>query len=341
MPQTLISSKRALVDSNTSRTKGIRIPFFTQAFNKSQGDTTIKHEKKFHRFHQIKQKLLSNVNSSAKKHDHCYPLEEDFLEITPRKTIAELKECKEDGDYAVYGTIKGVIGGPDWFVAKCRCGTATFVIFENLGCLLLHKSCTEILKSTENGDYDLTQPSEFRRMLSDRSFIFKVEVKKNCLTPKEPAYDVVDICFNDSVITKFKDRDSLFFYTQDLMSQYNNVDGSQQYTDGHLRHACRTSVRECRVQNVSDTRTRQFAKVSVLHSSVALKMVENLKILCKFCLPVEIDKNTPDEFKIRQSCPQHLGNTKKSPTVLNSGHVAPSVEPAHEEVTDWAYVARN
>ncbi|MED6147041.1 hypothetical protein PIB30_040331 [Stylosanthes scabra] len=259
MPQTLISSsKPSLLDSNTSscrkgKGKGIPIPFFPRAFfNKRQDGTT------------IKQKLLSNVNSSAKKHYHYYPLEKDFLEITPRKTIGELKECKEDGDYAVYGTIKGVIGGPDWFVAKCRCdtevvlkfgsyycekcskhvkniipryrikvevfdpsGSATFVIFENLGCLLLHKSCTEILKSTENGDYDLTQLSEFQSMLSDRSFIF--EVKKNCFTPpKEPAYDVVDICFNDSIITKFKERDPLFYYTQDLMSQYNNVDVSQQ-----------------------------------------------------------------------------------------------------------------
>ncbi|RYQ79682.1 hypothetical protein Ahy_Scaffold2g107650 [Arachis hypogaea] len=58
----------------------------------------------------------------AQKCDHDYSLAEDFLEITPRKTIGELKECKEDGDYAVYGTIMGVIGGSDWFVAQCRCG---------------------------------------------------------------------------------------------------------------------------------------------------------------------------------------------------------------------------
>ncbi|XLR34664.1 hypothetical protein S83_062564, partial [Arachis hypogaea] len=66
---------------------------------------------------------LVQICDSAKKCDHYYSLAEDFLEITPRKTIGELKECKEDGDYAVYGTIMGVIGGPDWFVAQCRCGT--------------------------------------------------------------------------------------------------------------------------------------------------------------------------------------------------------------------------
>ncbi|KAL4391568.1 hypothetical protein HN873_009290 [Arachis hypogaea] len=85
-------------------------------------DSTVKHKQNFDRF-LISQKPLSNVNTSAKKRDHYYSLAKDFLEITPRKTIGELKECKEDGDYAVYGTIMGVIGGTDWFVAQCRCGT--------------------------------------------------------------------------------------------------------------------------------------------------------------------------------------------------------------------------
>ncbi|RYQ99883.1 hypothetical protein Ahy_B07g087896 isoform B [Arachis hypogaea] len=91
----------------------------TNAYSKV--DSTVKHKQNFDRF-LISQKPLSNVNTSAKKRDHCYSLAEDFLEITPRKTIGELKECKEDGDYAVYGTIMGVIGGLDWFVAQCRCG---------------------------------------------------------------------------------------------------------------------------------------------------------------------------------------------------------------------------
>ncbi|MED6113396.1 hypothetical protein PIB30_070425 [Stylosanthes scabra] len=55
----------------------------------------------------------------------------------------------------------------------------------------------------------------------------------------------------------------------------------------------------------------------------------------------ENDKTAPDEFKIRQRCPQPLGNIKKSPTVLKSGHVASSVEPAYEDVTDWSYVSIN
>ncbi|XLR04232.1 hypothetical protein S83_070430, partial [Arachis hypogaea] len=38
---------------------------------------------------------IDSILSCAKKRDHYYSLAEDFLEITPRKTIGELKECKE------------------------------------------------------------------------------------------------------------------------------------------------------------------------------------------------------------------------------------------------------
>ncbi|XLR19467.1 hypothetical protein S83_047379, partial [Arachis hypogaea] len=57
-------------------------------------DSTVKHKQNFDKF-LISQKPLSNVNTSAKKRDHYYSLAKDFLEITPRKTIGELKECKE------------------------------------------------------------------------------------------------------------------------------------------------------------------------------------------------------------------------------------------------------
>ncbi|XLS58121.1 hypothetical protein HN51_007876, partial [Arachis hypogaea] len=46
-----------------------------------------------------------------------------------------------DGDYAVYGTIMGVIGGPDWFVAQCRCGTKVFL---KLGSYYCEKSSKHV-----------------------------------------------------------------------------------------------------------------------------------------------------------------------------------------------------
>ncbi|RYR34349.1 hypothetical protein Ahy_A10g049167 [Arachis hypogaea] len=95
--------------------------------------STVKHKQNFDRF-LISQKPLSNVNTSAKKHYHYYSLAKYFLEITTQKTIGELKEYKEDGDYTVYGTIMGMIGGPDWFVAQCRCGTEVVLKFGSYYC---------------------------------------------------------------------------------------------------------------------------------------------------------------------------------------------------------------
>ena len=71
-----------------------------------------------------------------------------------------------------------------------------------------------ILKFLKQDGVDLAQPSEFQHMLIDRSFIFKVEVKQSCFNELEPSYDVIDICFNDSIITKFKDLNPLFFNAQ-------------------------------------------------------------------------------------------------------------------------------
>ncbi|VFR02716.1 unnamed protein product [Cuscuta campestris] len=140
----------------------------------------------------IKKKYLESIHANnskatANRAIPVYSVEEEFLNRTLAKTIESLKDCTEDGEYAVYGTIKGVDGGADWFIPTCRCGSeviprngfyycsdckkcvvnvipryrikarvndasdsATFVIFESLGCLLLHKSCSEMLKLSED-----------------------------------------------------------------------------------------------------------------------------------------------------------------------------------------------
>ncbi|VFQ68259.1 unnamed protein product [Cuscuta campestris] len=181
----------------------------------------------------------------------CTPLREEFLNRTLAKTIESLKDCTEDGEYAVYGTIKGVDGGADWFIPTCRCGSeviprngfyycsdckkcvvnvipryrikarvndasdsATFVIFESLGCLLLHKSCSEMLKLSEGVPVGCEQPDVFKQMLLEKSFIFKVEVKTANNNDFEPFYNVIDICFNDRIIAKFMEMHSSFFSPQ-------------------------------------------------------------------------------------------------------------------------------
>ncbi|VFQ76118.1 unnamed protein product [Cuscuta campestris] len=180
----------------------------------------------------IKKKYLESIHANNSKAASnravpVYSVEEEFLNRTLARTIESLKDCTEDGEYAVYGTIKGVDGGVDWFIPTCRCGSeviprngfyycsdckkcvvnvipryrikarvndasdsATFVIFESLGCLLLHKSCSKMLKLSE------------------------VEVKTANINDFEPSYNVIDICFNDRIIAKFMEMHSSFFSPQ-------------------------------------------------------------------------------------------------------------------------------
>ncbi|VFQ85748.1 unnamed protein product [Cuscuta campestris] len=215
----------------------------------------------------IKKKYLESIhakNSKAAVNSAIpvYSVEEDFLNNTLAKTIESLKDCTEDGEYAVYGTIKGVDGGADWFIPTCRCGSeviprndfyyysdckkhvvnvipryrikarvsdaadsATFVIFESVGCLLLHKSCSEMLKFCEGVPGGCEQPDVFKQMLLEKAFIFKVEVKTANLNDFEPSYNVNDICFNDQIIAKFMEMHSSFFSPQTDKTIEYSTDG--------------------------------------------------------------------------------------------------------------------
>lgn len=48
-------------------------------------------------------------------------LEEEFLNLSQRKTIEELKDCRNDMVCVVLGTIKHVVGGNDFWYAACVC----------------------------------------------------------------------------------------------------------------------------------------------------------------------------------------------------------------------------
>ncbi|RAL50070.1 hypothetical protein DM860_017980 [Cuscuta australis] len=100
-----------------------------------------------------------------------------------------LEKADSDGEYAVYGTIKGIDCGPDWFIATCRCGSENVPGFD-------------------------IQPDAFQRFLIDKSFFFKVEVKTEHFNEFEPTYHVIDICLNQRIISKYKDVNSIFFTAQ-------------------------------------------------------------------------------------------------------------------------------
>ncbi|VFQ73690.1 unnamed protein product [Cuscuta campestris] len=56
--------------------------------------------------------------NNSNREGQIYSVGEDFFHITKATTIESLKDCTEDGEYAIYGTIID----SDWFIAMCRCG---------------------------------------------------------------------------------------------------------------------------------------------------------------------------------------------------------------------------
>ncbi|VFQ95799.1 unnamed protein product [Cuscuta campestris] len=182
-------------------------------------------------------------------------LDEDFLKLTKAATIDTLKDCIEDGEYAVYGTIKDV--DSDWCITVCRCGSevvprggsyycneckrrvmnlipryriktrvvdttdsATFVVLESVACLLLHKSCSEMLKYSENLPSGDIKPDVFNKLLIDKSYLFKVDVRRSQFNDFDPTYNVIDICFDERTISRFKERHATFFSVQNLIEDF-------------------------------------------------------------------------------------------------------------------------
>ncbi|VFQ70386.1 unnamed protein product [Cuscuta campestris] len=176
----------------------------------------------------------------------------EFLDATRMTTISLPKDGSEDGEYAVYDTIKDV--DSDWFITVCRCGSevvprggsyycneckrrvmnlipryriktrvvdttdsATFVVLESVACLLLHKSCSEMLKYSENLPSGDIKPDVFNRLLKDKSYLFEVDVRLSQFNDFDPTYNVIDICFDERTISRFKKRHAAFFSVQNLI----------------------------------------------------------------------------------------------------------------------------
>jgi hypothetical protein len=48
-------------------------------------------------------------------------MEEEFLRMHSKKTIAELKDLQEDGLFTVYGAVSGIVQDQEWWYPACKC----------------------------------------------------------------------------------------------------------------------------------------------------------------------------------------------------------------------------
>jgi hypothetical protein len=48
-------------------------------------------------------------------------VQDDFLHMHPKKTLAQLHDTPEDGTFVVYATVNGFVDGEDWWYPACKC----------------------------------------------------------------------------------------------------------------------------------------------------------------------------------------------------------------------------
>ncbi|WJX60744.1 hypothetical protein P8452_45916 [Trifolium repens] len=51
-------------------------------------------------------------------------MEEEFLRMHPKKKVADLTDLEEEGMFAVYGVVSGIVQGEDWWYPACKCHKA-------------------------------------------------------------------------------------------------------------------------------------------------------------------------------------------------------------------------
>jgi hypothetical protein len=52
------------------------------------------------------------------------PLDEVFLRMHPKKNVSEVVNMAEDGVFAVFGEVVGIVDGQDWWYPACKCHKA-------------------------------------------------------------------------------------------------------------------------------------------------------------------------------------------------------------------------
>ena len=89
--------------------------------------------------------------------------------------------------------------------------SATFVLWDRIGYQLLKTSCSNMLVKSANL---IEETDEFKDLLLEKCLIFKFEVKEARDKQIEPAFNVIDICDDAEIISKFNELDYEFIYAE-------------------------------------------------------------------------------------------------------------------------------
>ncbi|KAL6527119.1 hypothetical protein OROGR_016209 [Orobanche gracilis] len=206
-------------------------------------------------------------------------LEDEFLKVLDRKTVEQLKMCKERVSYGVLASITHIVDQEDWWYYACKCnksvypdsrsffcescnkhvinvipryrirvavsdcsGTANFVIFDRDANDLFNKSCHEMIELQDNNNEDSSCPKEITALV-DKTFVFKVESCGNVNPAFEPSFRVKKMTSKPYIIEKFEegysDKSLLSVTVSKSRTVANNLSVSQ---DGDPIGVCHLSV---------------------------------------------------------------------------------------------------
>ncbi|XP_057416703.1 uncharacterized protein LOC130711200 [Lotus japonicus] len=191
----------------------------------------------------IKQSIMVNqsltpFNNQLNDPSQLKP-EDDFLRLTPRMDIEQMKECRTEMYVVFQATVKHIIDPDDWWYAACVChksvhqrnklnfcdscnqdlftvypryriklraiddkDSATLVIFYREASIMLNKSCADLIQILDKNGSLHTPPNEILQ-LAEKTFLFKVEIKQNRMSNYEACYPVKRLTDDVGLIQKF------------------------------------------------------------------------------------------------------------------------------------------
>ncbi|XP_057432787.1 uncharacterized protein LOC130725586 [Lotus japonicus] len=191
----------------------------------------------------IKQSIMVNqsltpFNNQLNDPSQLKP-EDDFLRLTPRMDIEQMKECRTEKYVVFQTTVKHIIDPDDWWYAACVChkyvhqrnklnfcdscnqhlfivypryqiklraiddkDSAALVIFDREASIMLNKSCADLIQILDKNGSLHTPPNEILQ-LAEKTFLFKVEIKQNRMSNYEACYPVKRLTDDVGLIQKF------------------------------------------------------------------------------------------------------------------------------------------
>ncbi|KAK2409929.1 replication protein A 70 kDa DNA-binding subunit B [Trifolium repens] len=165
-------------------------------------------------------------------------MDEEFLRMHSKKTIAEMKDLQEDGLFTVYGAVSGIVQDQEWWYPACKChrsvvpdsgayfcngcgkhvfqivprfrvkievsdggSTCVFVVFDSDMSYILQQSCAHFVGKSKV-PHDGSIPEEFNALVG-KKMLFLIEKGLKPTRIVDGTFRVKRICFDSKIIKTY------------------------------------------------------------------------------------------------------------------------------------------